>query len=199
MKKIILFISGLILAFSLAGCKTETQKDNKAVASEIPAIVFLVRTDISDIIYPEEIEGQDIPVRALCFYDKDGNYYISTDSDVNAMDNKTLIAEYEAGNLTEKIQSHKICDKDALANQYNKFRQVCLKEQFGIVYPDALPAVQAESSAWYGYYFDENGDLQYQTIHQNERMSELYTNNDTVNQVYEWIIGTFKTSNTEQP
>lgn len=199
MKKIILFLSALLLAFSLVGCKTETQEDSNTAASEIPAIVFLVRMDNTDIIDPEEIEEQNIPVQALCFYDKDGNYYISTDSDVNAMDNKALIAEYEAGNLAEQIELLKSCDKDSLANQYDRFRKVCLKEKFDIVYPDALPSVQAERRTWYGYYFDENNELQYLPIHDEERMTELYTNNDAVNEVYEWIIETIKTPNAEQP
>lgn len=162
---------------------------------ELPTIVFLVRTDISDTLSemdPEEIEQQNIAVRSLGFYDKNGNYYISSDPELNALDNKTLTDEYEAGNLTEQLQLYKSCDADILAEQYEKLRNICLNEQFEIVYPDALLDVQAESSTWYGFYFDENGDLQYWAIHGEERMTDLSTDNDTINGIYDRIIGSFR-------
>jgi len=186
MKRIALLFLSLFCI--LTGCaSTDT--------GEVPSIVFLVRTDISDILSPEEIEQQNIAVRSLGFYDKNGNYYISSDPELNSLDNKTLTDEYETGNLTEQLHLYKSCDADILAEQYEKLRNICLNEQFEIVYPDALPDVQAESSTWYGFYFDENGDLQYRAIHGEERMTDLGTDNDTINGIYDWIIETLR--NTE--
>lgn len=169
----------------LSGC-TDTK--------EIPKIVFIVRTDISDTLgemSAEEIAQQNIPVKSLGFYDVNGNYFISTDSELNALDNKTLVSEYEAGRITDKIQYHSNCDVDTLKQQYAKLEKIYRKGSFEIVYPKELPTVQAELSTWYGYYFDKDGNLQCKTIHREERMSHLYTDNDTVNEVYDWIIDTF--------
>lgn len=163
--------------------------------SELPAIVFLVRTDISDTLSgmdAEEIVQQNITVKSLGFYDMYGNYYTSTDPDLNAMDNKTLIAEYEAGHLTEQIRYYTSCDVNVLTEQYAKLHKIYLTGQLEIVHPNELPAVQAESSTWFGYYFEQDGNIQYQTIHQKERMTNLFTDNDTVNEVYDWLIETFK-------
>ena len=185
-----LILSGFCI---LTGC---TNAENRSMdTGELPAIVFLVRTDISDTLSEadtEEIERQNIAVRTLGFYDKNGSYYISVDPDLNALDNKTLIDEYEAGHLTEQIQYYTSCDADILAEQYEKLRNICLNGEFEIVYPNELPTVQAESSAWYGFYFDQDENLQYQAIHREERMTELYSDNDTVNEIYDWIIETFK-------
>lgn len=174
---------------------------NDTAQNELPAIVFIVRTDISDTLgemSDEEIAQRGIAVESLAFYDKEGNYYSSRDPDVNAMDNKTLITEYEAGHLTEQLQYYTSCDADALADQYAKLLKIYRKGKLEIVYPHELPAVQANFSAWYGFYYDRDGNIQSCTIHQEERMTELYTNNDKVNEVYEWIKGTFKKAEQSQ-
>lgn len=192
MKKL-LFLLLISVSHILTGC-TNTNDTN-----ELPAIVFLVRTDISEELSgmsANEIAQQNIAVKSLGFYDMNGDYYISTDPELNALDNKTLIAEYEAGHLTEQIQYYTSCDVNFLTEQYAKLHKIYLTGQLEIVYPNELPTVQAESSTWFGYYFGQDGEIQYQAIHEKERMTELYTNNDTVNEVYDRIIETF--GNTQQ-
>lgn len=196
-KYIVLSLTLAIVLCIITGCTNEKSENN--YASELPAIVFIVRTDISDTLgemSDEEIAQRGIAVESLAFYDKEGNYYSSRDPDVNAMDNKTLITEYEAGHLTEQLQYYTSCDADALADQYAKLLKIYRKGKLEIVYPHYLPAVQANFIAWYGFYYDRDGNIQSCTIHQNEKMTELYTNNDKVNEVYEWIKGTFR--NAEQ-
>lgn len=186
MKKNIFIALILILALALTGCADNTGSD------ELPAIIFLVRSDISDVYDPEEIERQNIAVKSFGFYDKDGNYYTSANPDLNALDNKTLVAEYNAGNLTDKLICTKSCDADALAEQYAKLRKICRKKQIEIVYPESVPSVQAERVVWYGLYYDRNGDVQYQIIHEKGRMTDFDTDNDTINEIYDWVAGTLK-------
>jgi len=186
MKKNIFLALILILALALTGCA------GNSGSGELPAIVFLVRSDISDVYDPEEIEQRNIAVKSLGFYDKDGNYYTSANPDLNAMDNKTLIAKYEVGHLTDKLIRIKSCDADNLAEQYAKLRKICRKKQVAIVYPERLPTVQAERVAWYGFYYDRNGDIQYQIIHEKGRMTDFDTDNDTINEIYDWFDGTLK-------
>lgn len=192
MKKL-LFLLLISVSNVLTGCANTNDTD------ELPAIVFLVRTDISEELSgmgEDEIAQQNIAVKSLGFYDMNGDYYISTDPELNALDNKTLIAEYEAGHLTEQIQYYTSCDVNFLTEQYAKLHKIYLTGQLEIVYPNELPTVQAESSTWFGYYFGQDGEIQYQAIHEKERMTELYTNNDTVNEVYDRIIEAF--GNTQQ-
>lgn len=163
--------------------------------SELPTIVFLVRTDISEVLSEmsdDEVAQQNIVAKSLGFYDKNGDYYISFDPELNALDNKTLIAEYEAGHLTEQIEYYTSCNVNVLTEQYAKLRKIYQTGQIEIVYPNELPTVQAESSTWFGFYFGQDGDVQYQAIHEKERMVNLYANNDVVNEVYDWIVESFK-------
>lgn len=187
MKRYLIMLS--LLSLTLTACGKTT---NDTVQGELPAIVFLVRTDISDALSSEEIEKQNIAVKSLGFYDKNGSYYISSNPDLNSMDNQTLIAEYEAGHLTGQIQYYKSCDTDTLAEQYQKLYKIYQKGQFEIVVPELLPDVEAEQSTWYGYYYDKDGNLLYHTIHQKKRMTHLYTDNDTVNDAYDWINESFR-------
>lgn len=192
MKKL-LFLLLISVSNVLTGCA------NTNDTNDLPAIVFLVRTDISEELSgmsANEIAQQNIAVKSLGFYDMNGDYYISTDPELNALDNKTLIAEYEAGHLTEQIQYYTSCDVNFLTEQYAKLHKIYLTGELEIEYPNELPTVQAESSTWFGYYFGQDGEIQYQAIHEKERMTELYTNNDTVNEVYDRIIETF--GNTQQ-
>ena len=170
---------------------TESEATNN---SEVPVIVFLVRSDISNTLSEmdvEEIVKDNIAVKSLGFYDMNGNYYTSTDPDLNALDNIALISEYKAGHITEQIQHYTNCDVNVLTKQYKKLNKIYQSGLLEIMCPNELPTVQAESITWYGYYFDQDGNIQYQTIHRKESMTDLYTDNDTVNEVYDWIIKTF--------
>lgn len=187
MKRYLIMLS--MLSLTLVACGKTT---NDTAQDELPPIVFLVRTDISDALSQEEIENQNIAVKSLGFYDKNGNYFISSNPDLNSMDNQTLIAEYEAGHLTGKIQHYRSYDADTLAEQYQKLCNIYQKGQFELVIPELLPDVEAERSTWYGYYYDKDGNLLYHIIHQKKRMTHVYTDNDTVNDVYDWMIESFR-------
>lgn len=118
----------------------------------------------------------------------------TADPDLLDMDNKTLIDEYEAGRLTDRIQLSASCDADILAEQYAKMHNIYLKEQIEIVDPEEenfelflRSSSLIACSTWYGFYADENGDIQYQIIHKREATEDFYTDNDSVNEIYDWL------------
>ncbi len=184
MKKFLALLSAVLL---FSGCWNSVKTD--PANKDLPAIVFLARYDISEIIDPEEAESQNIPVTSLSFFDKNGDYYVSDDPSVNALDNFKLLAEYEKGSLSEKIRFVKSVGADFTAEQYKTLRKVCLKEDPEIVYPEYVPAVQAERSSWYGFYLGKSGELQTQIIHSKGNMTQFYTNSEKLNEVYKKIIG----------
>ncbi len=184
MKKILALLSAVLLC---TGCGNSAKTD--PANKDIPAIVFLERCDISEIIDPEEAESRNIPVTSLGFFDKSGDYYVSDDPSVNALDNFKLLEEYEKGSLSEKIRFVKSVGADFTAEQYKTLRKVCLKENPEIVFPEVVPSVQADRSSWYGFYLDKSGELQTHIIHSEGNMTQFYTNSEKLNEVYQKIIG----------
>ncbi|MBP3459816.1 MAG: hypothetical protein J6K58_11470 [Lachnospiraceae bacterium] len=195
MKRIISVILISIIMICCVGCESpgNIQDETGVDTSEIPCIVYLVRTDTYDLVQEEFVGKWN-----LAFYDSDGNFYLSDDPDVLDMDNETLIVEYEAGRLNDKIQLSASCDAAILAEQYAKMHNIYLKEQLEIVYSEEknLEIVAELSrrsssltncSTWYGFYADENGDIQYQIIHKRVSNVQVYTDNESVNEIYDWL------------
>lgn len=185
MKKSVCVLLILILMTCFAGCENESSVD----ANKPPRIVFLVRTELYDIV-EKDIVGNF----RLGFYDSNGNFYVSTDSNLNEMDNKTLIEEYEAGHLTDHIDLMANCDADKLLEQYKRIRNCCLEDQIEMVdFNGEIPMNPMQSSSiylystWYSYYVDQDGELKYQTIHINSEIIDFYSNNNTVNEIYDWL------------
>ncbi|MBP3459815.1 MAG: hypothetical protein J6K58_11465 [Lachnospiraceae bacterium] len=195
MKRIISVILISVIMICCVGCESQgnMQDETGVNTSETPSIVFLVRTNIYD-----SVQGEYVSVKKfrLGFYDHDGNFWLSDDPDVLDMDNETLIDEYEAGRLTDRIQLSASCDADILAEQYAKMRDIYLNEQLELKIADSeevnLESLTRSSSdllcsTWYGFYVDENGDMQYQIIHQRKLEEEFDTDNDSVNEIYDWL------------
>lgn len=191
MKRITGVILISIIMICCVGCESSgnIQDETGVDTSEIPCIVFLVRTDLYDFVQEEFVRKWN-----LGFYDSDGNFYLSDDPDLLDMDNETLIVEYEAGRLTDRIQLSASCDAGIFAEQHAKMHNIYLNEQLEIVDSEEENfelAMQSSSlilcSTWYGFYADENGDIQYQIIHKREETEEFYTDNDSVNEIYDWL------------
>ncbi|MCR4646763.1 MAG: hypothetical protein K5695_15365 [Oscillospiraceae bacterium] len=181
----------LAAAFLLTGCgeRAETLPEIRTVAA-VPPIVFIERIDNSYLLgdmSPGEIGAQKPVVMSLRFYDCEGALYTCVDEDVNAMDNGTLAAAYEAGALTGKLHYVSTCDTADLAAQYRRLVPLYQEGRFTFEEPMELPAVEAGTSAWYGYYYDKAGALTYMCIQKNKCMTNIYTDNDTVNEVCDWL------------
>lgn len=195
MKRIMSVILMSVILICCVGCggQDNMQVETGVNASETPGIVFLVRTNLYDSVQGEYVSVKKFRVG---FYDRDGNFWLSDDPDVLDMNNETLIDEYEAGRLTDRIQLSAGCDADILAEQYTKMHDIYLKEQLeletaasGEVNLESLTRSSSDllCSTWYGFYTDENGAMQYQIIHQKKPEGDFYTDNDTVNEIYDWL------------
>ena len=188
MKRVIAAACSAVLL--LAGCgKTETVV---LQTEDLPQIVFLSRTDRpageSD---SGKKKQKTTSTSSIGVYDRDGNFYIATDPEVCALDNLSLLSAYEAGSLTKQLRLVSSCDAGEVAKQYSKLLPICQKGSVGLVIPEELPAVEADTVTWYGYYYDSNGTPSTMVIHENRCMTNIFTDNETANAVYTWLNSTF--------
>lgn len=188
MKRVIAAACSAVLL--LAGCgKTETVV---LPTEDLPQIVFLSRTDRP----PGESDSgkkkqKTPPTRSIGVYDRNGNYYIATDPEVCAMDNLSLLSEFEAGKLATQLRFVSSCDAGEVTKEYSMLLPVCQKGNVQIVVPEALPAVESDTVTWYGYYYDSNGKPSTMVIHEDRCETSLFTDNETANAVYSWLNSTF--------
>ena len=100
--------------------------------------------------------------------------------------------------MTDKIELWIDCDdrddplffKDELQKRSVTLHNLYLHgalENAEIEVPDELPDVEDDSSSWLGLYYDTEGNIQRQIIHENEKMTHLYSSDDTLNEIYEWL------------
>ena len=154
-------------------------------ASQLPDIVFF-----NTIMYLE-FSGDGIPESAITFYDNQGNHYTSTDEYVCTLPIEKLVREYAEGTLADKISFHTSCDAEELLENYNKLCEVS-EDGFKIIYREIGPDVIANLEYWYGLYYDENGNIRCVEIHKRDEHGDHYADDERVNEIYEWYLGTFK-------
>ena len=202
MKRMIALLG--VFVIMLVGCgKTEVRGPEPVIdESKLPSILFIQRTSR----YLGEDEDYDnISPYILTFYDKDGDYYLCEDDDVFFMDYAALVEAYDNGELTDKIElwidhddrDEPIFFKDELLKRAVTLHSLYLDgalENAKIVVDDEFPDVEADSSCWLGLYYDSNGNIQGQRIHENERLTHLSSSDDTLNEIYEWLRTTFNSS-----
>lgn len=179
MRKISVILLFCIL-FCLTGCNK--QGDGGEASLNMPEIVFMNTIDYNN--------GKG--VSALTFYDRNGNHYISADEAVCRMSYRELVNEYAAGKLESKIELHTSCDVNELYANYKKLCEAVADGEYAIEDPEVLPDVEANICNWYGFYYDKDGELKRLCIHKEERLTHLYSENEQVNEIYEWYIGSFK-------
>ncbi len=154
--------------------------------------------DMLDIVFKEctvynlYVHNYDMPGQIVTFLDKNGNYYFSYDSELCSLTNEELTERLKANDerLKKLLQS---CDADELQEIYKKLLRAAENEKCALDYPEAMPDVEADSTTWYGMYCDKEGKICQFPIHANERMTEIKTNDDRANEVYEWYSGAAKT------
>jgi len=178
LKKGIIIILVCILT-GMSGC------GNKEEFSGLPDIVF-----VYDITYHDRYDDE-APKFTMGFYDKNGNYYTSTDEYVCTLRFEQLVQEYAEGKLSDKINLQTICNTEGLLENYNKLRKLN-KDRFGIVYPETVYDVITNTESWYGLYYDKDGNLQSLLLHQRDVLGEYYASDKRANEIYEWYLGTFE-------
>lgn len=186
-------ISVLILLMS--GCSTtvsESDMSNVVSESDTSDIVF---SDMPDIVFKvctsfNQYENDDGCL--LTFIDKNGNYYFSDYSEIFFLSNEELIESLKSGD--DRITKLSVsCDADELSENYKKLLKVAANKKYELAYPEALPDVEADSTTWYGLYYDKDGNLSSLPIHAKERMTGINANDDRANEIYEWYSSAAKT------
>lgn len=200
--KTIFFVIITIIALVMSGCSNAvSEPDMSDFGSDISNVVYeadtsdIVFSDMPDIVFKvctsyNRYEHDDSCL--LTFIDKNGNYYSSDYSEIFFLSNEELIETLKSGD--ERITKLSVsCDADELSENYKKLLKVAAKKKYKLVYPEALPDVEADSTTWYGLYYDKDGNLSSLPIHAKERLTGINANDDRANEIYEWYSGAAKT------
>jgi hypothetical protein len=183
MKKIIpiaLYLLFVIVFTSGCNNRENVAVDNNVNVNEVmPSIMFLcVNTN----------EDGDV---SLTFWDKNGDYYSCTDNDITTSPFDELIEKFNSGE-DNFIRQKQTCDIEQLQNNYETILEIADNADYKIVYPDVLPDVEAGSVGWYGLYYNSEGEVCNLLIHREERMTQIYANDERANDVYRWYIDSIK-------
>lgn len=145
--------------------------------------------NMPDIVFVERAFSFDNEFMYISFTDCNGNYYVSSDKELGKLDFAELVDKYKSGGLDGKITMTGYYDTDRLQENYKKLCNAVRQGNCDIVYPDMLPEVESEYYNWYGLYYDENNEIKPQIIHVNKYMTNFYSANDTINEIYKWYNG----------
>lgn len=166
---------------------SESSADSRAVfevdTEKMPEIVFLKYTQYNK--YASGNEGYQV-----YFIDKNGSVYYMQDISEDSVSYYSITQIYEdfkSGELDDK-KSEKSCDKSELDDNFSKLCEVWSDKDYSIVYHDSMPDVEYDSVAWYGCYYDKDGEFRIITLHKSEGVP-LNSNNDTANEIYSWFNG----------
>ncbi|MDE7362841.1 MAG: hypothetical protein K2N38_13010 [Oscillospiraceae bacterium] len=201
--KTIFFAIITILALVMIGCSNAvSEPDMSDVGSDISNVVY--EADMPDIVFKkctvcnryehdfDDDESSEQGRYMLTFLDKNGNYYFSDYSEIFLLSNEELIETLRSGD--ERITKSSVSrDVDELRENYKKLLKVADNKEYELVYPEALPDVEADRITWYGLYFDKDGHLSSLPIHKNERLTGINANDDRANEIYEWYSSAAKT------
>lgn len=181
-----------VFVIILSGCK-EKETENLPSFSSSLQDKFQINTEkMPDIVFMKKTvynqSNSDHTEYQLTFFDKNGRYYVSDDISVGSLSPEKIVEEFEAGNLMNKVRlTGKSCDKEALDENFSSMCSIYSEESCSIVYADEIPAVESDSVLWYGFCYDINDNIRYILMHDCYSGMEFYSNNDIINDVYEWF------------
>ena len=158
--------------FLLTGCTGSMPK----TPEEMPPIVFEATSHT-----PEDEQNQVF----RSFFDRNGVYYAAWDADMCTMRLDDLIEAYENGELDE-YKTEKSCDPAELFEMHKLLIALTREPDFALEYPDALPAVEAKSTTWYGIYYDADGNYAELRFHAHQQMTPIYGNDDRARTITTW-------------
>lgn len=177
----------------LMGCGNSKDSENSTYIINdplrMPDIVFMNINDSTEIAQEGEMQY------AITFYDKNGNHYVSDDSYDSYICNlqyEELVSQYATGELDDKIILHTSCDVNELFENYQKLYEISQNEEYEILYPEAVPAVESIKIKWYGLYYDKNEELHMLENHERRYGKDFEANDERANEIYNWYIGTFQ-------
>lgn len=142
--------------------------------------------NMPDIVFVERAFSFDNEFMYISFTDCNGNYYVSSDKELGKLDFTELVEKYRSGGLDDRIMQKGYYNTDRLQENYKKLCDAVRHDNCDIVYPDMLPEVEAEYYSWHGLYYDQNNEIKSQIIHTEKYMTQFYSENDTINEIYKW-------------
>ena len=123
----------------------------------------------------------------LTVLDKRGWILTSFDNEIYALDSEQLCEMLADGKLDDRLSIDGQINLTELYDNYIKLLEITENGTPGeLVYPDMMPDVEASSVTWYVNYCRYWNDMSTVPIHKNERMTDIYSDNDVVNEIYEW-------------
>ena len=125
------------------------------------------------------------------FYDRSGMYYAAEGAEMCTMRLDDLIEAYENGALTE-YQTGRTCDVSELLEMHKLLVELTYEPDFGLDEPEALPAVEAPSTSWYGIYYDEDGSCRELQFHAHHNGIPVYGNDERAWTLVNWWQSTFQ-------
>ena len=179
MKKIFcVIIVAVVLA--LSGC-------SKAVtASDMPEIVFMIQTSYNPSVHGfYDDESSDHATGSLVFLDKNGDYYFTESLEIRVLKPDELIERLKSGDdRLEKTGASR--NTDEILENYKKLLKAAANNNYELIYPERIPAVEDDRVTWYGLYYDKNGNLSSLPIHARECATSIEANDDRANEIYKW-------------
>lgn len=94
--------------------------------------------------------------------------------------------------INKSFSAYNTCDVNELFENYQKLCELSNNKDYEILYPEAVPAVEANEEFWYGFYYDKAGELQALRIHERGAGGNYEANDERANEIYNWYIGTFR-------
>ncbi|MDE5763935.1 MAG: hypothetical protein K2I00_03110 [Ruminococcus sp.] len=182
----------MILMTGCADKVSESSSDNSKVVfvdidvdtEKIPEIVFMKYTLYNK--YASGNEGYEVQ-----FTDRDGDIYCIQDISGDSYYSITQIYDDFRADRLEDKKTGKSCDKSEIDENFGRLCEVCSDKDYEIVKSDFMPDVEYDSVAWYGCYYDKDGEFRVITLHKSEGES-LNSNSETANGIYSWFDGILK-------
>ncbi len=160
----------------------ETESETIPVDNEtesMPEIVFLCRKTTP--------EGES----CITFWDREGNYYSCENKVLDLLDIEAFVDEF-VNNKDEFTLHEQKCDTEQLESNYEIICELAENDEFELLTPEMLPEVEADIISYYGFYYNEDNEINYVLYHSNECMTPIYANDERANDVFDWYRESIK-------
>lgn len=171
----------LMALMLLAACGSS--KGGKLSKEEIPKISY---EDMPEFVFvfsytPENPEN----VGSVTYICKNGDILSLSGKEIEDVTLEERIEKHEKGEYEDQIK--KSISADEVLEHYKILLNVIRKKGYGlIIYPDAVPTVEAPRYDWYGGCYSE-GELKYVALHRIECLTDFASVDDKVTELYKWI------------
>lgn len=181
MKK--LMIIAVFVLFALTGC-------DSTGTSAVTADMIQKVSDMPDIVFIC-CNVHESGNKQITFFDNNGAYYSCDDDAICSLPINELTEYFESGDAGF-VKHNQTCDKAELQSCHEIICATADDADYALKYPEALPAVETRSVTWYGVYYDSVGEICLFPIHKEDRLTDIYSNSEQINQVYEWYKESIK-------